>query len=203
MPTQMFHPAAEKVLDDVDPALLDALRRVEEGMEGVRSGHGVAYAAMWAAADEDPDIMYPQPGAPTIYGDEIRETFRTYDRPGSEPVDLVTEYQRIVQVGDLAFVVLIERAPVRYADAPLDAELAGNVTYILRRFGDQWKLIHRHVHGMNKFSLHTYDSYTCPECGVTLFDTPFRNHCIAEHGMTYPDVYAIMAKQNADAGSGG
>jgi len=192
MPKQIFHPTAQKALDKIDPSLLDAMRRVEEAMEAVRSGNGAPYADVWADANEDPDIMYPQMGAPTIYGNNVREIFRGFQTKAAAPVELTTEYQRIVAVGDLALVVLIERAPYG-SDAPKDVELKGYVTYVFQKFGERWKVIYRTVHPMDKASGHTYDTYKCPKCDATLVDVMFRNHCNSVHGMTWSQTQEFVA----------
>ena len=196
MVTQIFYPPAEAVLDSLDPALRECMLRVDEAMEEVRSGSGTSYAAVWADESEDPGIMYPQPGAPTAYGAQVKETFQGYKVDGLPKVELITEYERIVATKDLAFAVLFEHGMPRKADGTIeDNDLAGNVTYIYQRFGDHWKLIHRHVHGMNKFSLHTYDVITCPECGESMLETPFTIHCRTVHDMEMEEINKIKASQ--------
>jgi ketosteroid isomerase-like protein len=197
MPKQIYHPMAQKALGTLDPTLVASLRRIEEAMEAVRSGDGTLYADRWASESEDPDIFYPQMGAPTIYGDTVRQVFRGFQTKGATPVELTTEYQRIVQVGDLALAVLIERAPYG-SDAPKDVELKGYVTYVLRRFGDDWKIIYRTVHPMDKASGHTYNVYTCPKCSVSLVDVMFKNHCYGAHGMTYTETEKFVAGLTPD-----
>jgi SnoaL-like domain len=189
MVTQIFHPAAEAVLDDLDPGLREAMLRVDDAMEQVRNNNGAAMVAVWADEDEDPGVMYCQPGAATLYGQKDMQTFSAADGPPPDPrAELTVEYERIVATDDLAYTVSIERGLLYPPGLPQGFDLVGNVTYIYRRFGDTWKLVHRHVHGMNKESLHTYDVWTCPACGVELLETPMKVHRLVEHGHSWEEI---------------
>jgi len=188
MVKRTFHPAAKEVWDKLDPALRDCICRVDDAMEQVRNGSGKAMVEVWADQTQDPGIMYVQPGAPTLYGQKGMETFRSVESvPHKGFNELTVEYQRIVVTKDLAYAVLIESSMTNPPGGdPFD--LRGNVTYIYERFGDTWKLVHRHIHGMNKESLHTYDLLKCPECGVELLETPMKSHRMGVHGHSWKEI---------------
>src|SRR3974390_1757774 len=187
MVTYTLQPAAKEVWDKLPPALRDAIRGVDDAMEQVRNNSGKAMVEAWADETQDPGIMYIQPGGQTLYGRKGMETFRSVDGIPCEPTTLAVEYQRIVATPDLAFTVSIESG-MMYPPGGKPFDLKGNVTYIYKRFGDRWKLIHLHVTGMNKGSLHTYDMLKCPECGVELLETPMKVHRMSEHGHSWDDI---------------
>jgi ketosteroid isomerase-like protein len=188
MGTQIFQPAAEAVMDQLDPALREAILRADDAMEQFRSNRGAAMVAVWADESEDPGITYVQPGGQSLCGQKrLEETFHALDSLPNTPATLTVEYERIVANDDLAFTVSTERGLVFPPGLPEGFDLVGQVTHIYKRFGDTWKIIHRHVHGMNKESLHTYDIEVCPECGIELMETAMKIHRMSEHGQKWSE----------------
>ena len=189
MVTTTFQPAAQAVWDTLDPALKKAIAGVDDAMEQVRNNHGAAMVEVWADESQDPGIMYIQPGGQTLRGKKGMEMFRAVDAIPAPLTTLTVEYERIVATKDIAFTVSIESG-LMYPPGGNPWDLRGNVTYIYKRFGDVWKLIHRHVHGMDKNSLHTYDIKKCPECGVEMLETPMKIHRMGAHGHKWDDIVA-------------
>ena len=124
-----------------DPALSDAMKRVDDALSAMRSGDPQPYINCWAAS---PDATLFGPWGPMEHGAKaVTDTFQwVASRFTGGRADV--EHAVIAQSGDLAYTVGFERGPASVAGGP-SQEMVIRVTHIYRRDGADWKLVHRHA----------------------------------------------------------
>jgi ketosteroid isomerase-like protein len=124
-----------------DHELLLAMQRVDRALTAMRSGNPQPYIDCWA---DSPDATLFGAWGPMEHGAKsVTETFQWVGgRFTGGRADV--EHTVVAQSGDLAYTVGFERGPASVADRP-SKEMVIRVTHIYRRFGADWKLVHRHA----------------------------------------------------------
>jgi ketosteroid isomerase-like protein len=124
-----------------DAKLTEALERVRMALAAMGSGNPEPYINCWA---ESEDV--------TLFGawGPIDRGFRRLAKPfrwvGSRfrGGQLVPEHTVVFSSGDLAYTVGFERGDVTVDDGPART-MTIRVTHTYRRYGDAWRLVHRHA----------------------------------------------------------
>jgi ketosteroid isomerase-like protein len=122
--------------------LESALERVRGALRSMRNGEPDAYIACWAESD---DATLFGAWGPIEQGyKSLADTFRWV---GSrfKGGDLSVENTVVYASGDLAYTVGFERGDVIVDTDGTRRPMVIRVTHIYRRFGDDWKLVHRHA----------------------------------------------------------
>ena len=124
-----------------DPKLAEALEQVRLALEEMGSGNPEPYIACWA--DSDDATLF---GAWGPIDKGFRRLAKTFRWVGSRfrSGRLVPEHSVVASSGDLAYTVGFERGEVTVDDGP-PRLMTIRVTHIYRRFGDTWRLVHRHA----------------------------------------------------------
>jgi ketosteroid isomerase-like protein len=124
-----------------DPRLTEALEQVRMALAAMGSGDPEPYIACWAES-EDVTLF----GAWGSIDRGFRRLAKTFRWVGSRfrRGQLVPEHTVVFSSGDLAYTVGFERGDVTVDDGPARA-MTIRVTHIYRRFGDTWRLVHRHA----------------------------------------------------------
>jgi ketosteroid isomerase-like protein len=124
-----------------DRNLTDALERVTAALAAMGSGDPQPYIDCWA---ESEDATLFGAWGPIEKGyQQLTETFRWV---GSrfKSGQLVPENTVMFASGELAYTVGFERGEV-VVDGGIPQPMTLRVTHIYRRFGDEWRLVHRHA----------------------------------------------------------
>jgi ketosteroid isomerase-like protein len=124
-----------------DPKLAEALEQVRLALGEMGSGNPEPYIACWA--DSDDATLF---GAWGPIDKGFRRLAKTFRWVGSRfrSGRLVPEHSVVASSGDLAYTVGFERGEVTVDDGP-PRLMTIRVTHIYRRFGDTWRLVHRHA----------------------------------------------------------
>jgi ketosteroid isomerase-like protein len=124
-----------------DPKLAEALERVRLAVAEMGSGNPEPYIACWA--DSDDATLF---GAWGPIDKGFRRLAKTFRWVGSRfrSGRLVPEHSVVASSGDLAYTVGFERGEMTVDDGP-PRLMTIRVTHIYRRFGDTWRLVHRHA----------------------------------------------------------
>jgi ketosteroid isomerase-like protein len=124
-----------------DPKLAEALEQVRLALAEMGSGNPEPYIACWA--DSDDATLF---GAWGPIDKGFRRLAKTFRWVGSRfrSGRLVPEHSVVASSGDLAYTVGFERGEVTVDDGP-PRLMTIRVTHIYRRFGDTWRLVHRHA----------------------------------------------------------
>jgi ketosteroid isomerase-like protein len=124
-----------------DPKLAEALEQVRLALGEMGSGKPEPYIACWA--DSDDATLF---GAWGPIDKGFRRLAKTFRWVGSRfrSGRLVPEHSVVASSGDLAYTVGFERGEVTVDDGP-PRLMTIRVTHIYRRFGDTWRLVHRHA----------------------------------------------------------
>jgi ketosteroid isomerase-like protein len=124
-----------------DNGFTDALEQVRAALAAMGSGNPQPYIDCWAESD---DITLFGAWGPIEKGH--RRLTETFHWVGSrfKGGPLVPENTVIFSSGDLAYTVGFERGEVMI-DGGTKRPMTIRVTHIYRRFGDEWKLVHRHA----------------------------------------------------------
>ena len=120
----------------------DARARVATALGAIGSGDPLPYIDCWAERD---DVTLFGAWGPIEQGHAaVTETFRWVGRRFEGGGGLAPD-DRVVCIGaDMAYTVGLERGEV-VVDAGAPQSMVLRVTHIYRRFGDGWKLVHRHA----------------------------------------------------------
>lgn len=126
-------------IEDLKPA--EALEQVRLALAEMGSGNPEPYIACWA--DSDDATLF---GAWGPIDKGFRRLAKTFRWVGSRfrSGRLVPEHSVVASSGDLAYTVGFERGEVTVDDGP-PRLMTIRVTHIYRRFGDTWRLVHRHA----------------------------------------------------------
>ena len=124
-----------------DPKLAEALEQVRLALGEMGSGNPEPYIACWA--DSDDATLF---GAWGPIDKGFRRLAKTFRWVGSRfrSGRLVPEHSVVASSGDLAYTVGFERGEMTVDDGP-PRLMTIRVTHIYRRFGDTWRLVHRHA----------------------------------------------------------
>jgi len=124
-----------------DLKLAEALEQVRLALAEMGSGNPEPYIACWA--DSDDATLF---GAWGPIDKGFRRLAKTFRWVGSRfrSGRLVPEHSVVASSGDLADTVGFERGEVTVNDGP-PRLMTIRVTHIYRRFGDTWRLVHRHA----------------------------------------------------------
>jgi ketosteroid isomerase-like protein len=124
-----------------DLKLAEALEQVRLALAEMGSGNPESYIACWA--DSDDATLF---GAWGPIDKGFRRLAKTFRWVGSRfrSGRLVPEHSVVASSGDLAYTVGFERGEVTVDDGP-PRLMTIRVTHIYRRFGDTWRLVHRHA----------------------------------------------------------
>ena len=124
-----------------DPKLAEALEQVRLALGEMGSGNPEPYIACWV--DSDDATLF---GAWGPIDKGFRRLAKTFRWVGSRfrSGRLVPEHSVVASSGDLAYTVGFERGEVTVDDGP-PRLMTIRVTHIYRRFGDTWRLVHRHT----------------------------------------------------------
>ena len=124
-----------------DLKLAEALEQVRLALAEMASGNPEPYIACWA--DSDDATLF---GAWGPIDKGFRRLAKTFRWVGSRfrSGRLVPEHSVVASSGDLASTVGFERGEVTVDDGP-PRLMTIRVTHIYRRFGDTWRLVHRHA----------------------------------------------------------
>jgi ketosteroid isomerase-like protein len=124
-----------------DQKLTEALEEVRLALAAMASGNPEPYIKCWAESD---DATLFGAWGPIDRG--FRRLAKTFRWMGSRfrSGQLVPEHTVVYSSGDLAYTVGFERGEVTVDDGP-PRLMAIRVTHIYRRFGDAWRLVHRHA----------------------------------------------------------
>jgi ketosteroid isomerase-like protein len=118
-----------------------ALQQVQTALAAMRAGDPQPYIACWADRD---DVTLFGAWGPIEQGYRpVTETFRWVGsrfRGGA----LAVEHTVAFASGDLAYTVGFERGEV-VVDGSAPRPMTIRVTHIYRRFGEGWRLVHRHA----------------------------------------------------------
>src|SRR5512145_1635105 len=124
-----------------DRKLAEALEQVRLALAAMGSGDPEPYIKCWAESD---DVTLFGALGPIDRG--FRRLAKTFRWVGSRfrKGHLVPEHSVVFSSGDLAYTVGFERGEVTVDDGP-PRPMTIRVTHIYRRFGDTWRLVHRHA----------------------------------------------------------
>ena len=124
-----------------DRKLAEALEQVRVALAAMGSGDPEPYIGCWAES-EDATLF----GAWGPIDKGFRRLAKTFRWVGSRfrSGRLVPEHTVVFSSGDLAYTVGFERGEVTVDDGP-PRLMTIRVTHIYRRFGDAWRLVHRHA----------------------------------------------------------
>ena len=124
-----------------DLKLAEALEQVRLALAEMGSGNPEPYIACWA--DSDDATLF---GAWGPIDKGFRRLAKTFRWVGSRfrSGRLVPEHSVVASSGDLAYTVGFVRGEVTVDDGP-PRLMTIRVTHIYRRFGDTWRLVHRHA----------------------------------------------------------
>ena len=124
-----------------DHKLTEALEQVRTALAAMGSGNPEPYINCWA---ESEDVTLFGAWGPIDKG--FRRLAKTFRWVGNRfrSGQLVPEHTVVFSSGDLAYTVGFERGEVVVDDGPA-RPMAIRVTHIYRRFGDTWRLVHRHA----------------------------------------------------------
>ena len=121
--------------------LATAKERVRTALAAMGSGDPRPYIDCWADAD---DVTLYGAWGPIDKGkQQLTDTFHWVGgrfKRGALVPEHIVEYAS----GDLAYTVGFERGEVAVDDGPV-RPMTLRVTHLYRRFGDGWKLVHRHA----------------------------------------------------------
>ena len=128
-----------------DTGFADTRTRFATALAAIGSGDPLPYSGCWAESD---DVTLFGAWGPIKQGHAaVTETFRWVAgrfKGGGGLGGLVPD-DRVVCVGaDMAYTVGFERGEV-VVDGGAPQSMVLRVTHIYRRFGDAWKLVHRHA----------------------------------------------------------
>ena len=124
-----------------DRNLTDALEQVTAALAAMGSGDPQPYIDCWA---ESEDATLFGAWGPIEKGyQQLTETFRWVGNRFKSG-QLVPENTVVFASGDLAYTVGFERGEV-VVDGGIPRPMTLRVTHIYRRFGDEWRLVHRHA----------------------------------------------------------
>jgi ketosteroid isomerase-like protein len=108
----------------------------------IRSGDPQPYIDCWA---DDPDATLVGAWGPIELGyPAVTSTFHWVGSRFTGHTGGGVENTVVHASGDLAYTVGFERGPASVDGLP-EQEMAIRVTHIYRRFGGEWKLVHRHA----------------------------------------------------------
>jgi len=125
----------------IEESLREAIDRVETAVLAMKVGDPQPYIDCFA---ESPDVTLFGAWGPCERGHEaLAVTFRWVAGrfSGSRST---SEHLVVASSGDLAYTVGFERGTARVDGGP-EREMVIRVTHIYRRFGREWKLMHRHA----------------------------------------------------------
>jgi ketosteroid isomerase-like protein len=123
-------------------ALDNAMRSVGDAVMTIRSGDAQPYIDCWA---DDPDVTLFGAWGPIERGYEaLTSTFRWVGSRFTRHSGGSAENTVVHVSGDLACTIGFERGPVSVDGGP-EREMVIRVTHVYRRFGEEWKLVHRHA----------------------------------------------------------
>ncbi len=124
-----------------DRRFADALEQVKTALAAIGSGNPQPYIDCWA--DSEDATLFGAWGPIDKGYQQLTETFRWV---GSrfKSGQLVPENTVVFTSGDLAYTVGFEHGEVAVDDGPA-RPMTIRVTHIYRRFGDEWRLVHRHA----------------------------------------------------------
>jgi ketosteroid isomerase-like protein len=124
-----------------DRSFTDALERVRVALAAMGSGDPQLYTDCWAESD---DATLFGAWGPIEKG--YRQVTETFQWVGSrfKGGQLVPDNTVAFVSGDLAYTVGFERGEV-IVDGGARRPMTLRVTHIYRRFGDEWRLVHRHA----------------------------------------------------------
>jgi len=123
-------------------ALDNAMRSVGDAVMTIRSGDPQPYIDCWA---DDPDVTLFGAWGPIERGYEaLTSTFRWVGSRFTGHGGGSAENTVVHVSGDLACTIGFERGPVSVDGGP-EREMVIRVTHVYRRFGEEWKLVHRHA----------------------------------------------------------
>ena len=120
-----------------------ALEEADDALDRILKGDAEGYKALYSRR-QDITLGNPFGGFAHGWGEvaEQLERAATYFRDGeAAPTEIITH--RVV--GDLAYVVAIERGTAKVGGQTETSDIALRVTTIYRREGDRWHLVHRHA----------------------------------------------------------
>src|SRR5262249_49748882 len=118
-----------------------AMQRVDKAVTAMRSGDPQPYIDCWA---NSPDATLFGAWGPMEHG--AKAVTNTFHWVGSRFTGGHAEVEHTVVLpsGALAYTVGCERGPASVGGGP-SKEMVIRVTHIYRRFGVDWKLVHRHA----------------------------------------------------------
>jgi ketosteroid isomerase-like protein len=125
-----------------DEELRALVRRVTKAARALIAGDIRGYVALITHAD-DYTLMSPYGGEPVCGFDESDaaiEGLEQFFRGGRADVEVVETYAS----GDLVVLVVIERQYGTVGDLP-EQDWSLRVTWVFRRGGSDWELVHRHA----------------------------------------------------------
>ena len=124
-----------------DLNLTEALERVTAALAAMGSGDPQPYIDCWAESEEA--TLFGAWGPIEKGYQQLTETFRWVGNRFKSG-QLVPENTVVFASGDLAYTVGFERGEV-VVDGGIPRPMTLRVTHIYRRFGDEWRLVHRHA----------------------------------------------------------
>ena len=124
-----------------DPGLAEALERVKTALAAMGSGNPEPYIDCWAESEDT--TLFGAWGPIDRGFARLAKTFRWVGSRFTRG-RLVPEHTVVFSSGDLAYTVGFERGEVAVDDGPA-RPMTIRVTHIYRRFGDTWRLVHRHA----------------------------------------------------------
>ena len=124
-----------------DRSFTEALERVRAALAAMGSGDPQPYSDCWAESEDA--TLFGAWGPIERGSRQVTETFRWV---GSrfKSGQLVPENTVVFTSGDLAYTVGFERGEV-VVDGGARRPMTIRVTHIYRRFGTEWRLVHRHA----------------------------------------------------------
>jgi ketosteroid isomerase-like protein len=133
--------SVEHSTETPDPAFDDARQRLRAALAEMLAGN--PQPGIDLVAEHDDVTLFGAWGPIEKGHESVVDTFRWVSGRFSNGV-LTIEDTVVYASGDLAYTVGFERADVSVDGGPMQSMIL-RVTHIYRRFGEEWKLVHRHA----------------------------------------------------------
>jgi ketosteroid isomerase-like protein len=133
--------SVERTIETPDPVFDAARQRMHAALADMLAGN--PQPGIDLVAEHDDVTLFGAWGPIEKGHESVVDTFRWVGSRFSNGV-LTIEDTVVYASGDLAYTVGFERADVSVDGAPMQP-MTLRVTHIYRRFGEKWKLVHRHA----------------------------------------------------------
>jgi ketosteroid isomerase-like protein len=127
--------------EQADPKLIEARQRTKAALAAMGAGDPQPYIDLWP--DHDDVTLFGAWGPIEKGKQRLTETFHWVGTRFGQG-ELVPEDVVFFTSGDLAYSVGFERGEVSIDGGPRRPMIL-RVTHLYRRFGEEWRLVHRHA----------------------------------------------------------